>query len=176
VGARFGFSEADYSLRSTGREPLNSVADSLRDRYPVKLSWDYALSDVRFGAFAGRAFRINASQSLFAEAGAAALSRSMSGERVMERPLYRITSRNDSKTSGDGYRLETGLSYRLALPGRLIGKGMAFGLRVSPYYAAVSGMTDGSGTDLGADELGCTAAITFSLLGRNKAAIPRRMP
>ena len=176
VGARFGFSEGDYSLQSIGREPLNSVPDSLRDRYPVKLSWDYSVSDIRFGAFMGRAFRLNGFQSLFAEAGAAFLSRSMSGERVLERPLYQAISRNSSDIAADGYRLEAGLTYRLTLPGRFIGKGLAFGLRVSPYATLVSGMVDESGTDLSADELGCTAAITFNLLGRNARAIPRSMP
>ncbi len=176
VGTRFGFSEGEYSLQSIGREPLNSVPDSLRDRYPVELSWDYTLSDIRFGAFMGRAFRLNGFQSLFAEAGAASLLRSMGGERVVKRPLYHATSRNSSEVAGDGYRLEAGLSYRLALPGRFIGKGLAFGLRVSPYYTGIRGMVDESGTDLGADELGCTAAITFNLLGRNARAVPRRMP
>ena len=166
LGIRFGFTEADYALETTGREPLNSLPDSARDGYPVRLPWKYGISDFRIGGFLARTFQVTRGRSLFAEAGVAAVTRTLESDRTLVRPLYETTTRTSAEYSGDGVRLEAGLGYRATLPGRLIGKGLVLGIRVSPYYLGMRGLRDDHGTDLGAHELGCAAAVTLALSGR----------
>ncbi|MDB5102970.1 MAG: ActD-like protein [Fibrobacteres bacterium] len=167
AGARLGFSGLEYSREASGTEPLNSLSPAERARYPVRLSTVWGFNDTRYGIFLGRGFQAGRFQGFFAEAGAFSLKRSADGKRILTRTLYETTGRTSMQASGEGYRLEAGVGYRLILPGRLIGRGFAFGLRLSPYYSEVSGMRDDdAGVDLASRESGCAAVLTFNMLGR----------
>jgi hypothetical protein len=179
LGARFGFAGAEYAAEATGREPLNSLPDSARDRYPVHLSRSYLLRDSRAGLFLGRSVQVTPSGAFSLEACLSRLDRSASVERTLSRPLYETARSGSDRYDAAGYRLEAGLGYRMRVGG-LFGKGVALGLRISPYLARVSGLRDADGIGLGANEKGCSAAITLGLLGRGipdfPGAHPRRLP
>jgi hypothetical protein len=175
LGARLGFASAEYSAEAVGREPLNSLPDSARSRYPVRLSRSYLLTDSRIGLFLGRSFQVTPTKSFSLEACLSRLDRGVSAERALSRPLYETSQTRSDHFDGAGYRLEAGLGYRMRLGG-LFGKGFALGLRVSPYLARVSGLRDADGIELGADEKGCSAALTLGLLGRGTPDLPGPRP
>jgi hypothetical protein len=175
LGARFGFANADYAAEAVGREPLNSLPDSARSRYPVHLSRSYLITDSRIGLFLGRSFQVTPSKSFSLEACLSRLDRGVSAERTLSRPLYGTSQSASDRYDAAGYRLEAGLGYRMRVGG-LFGKGIALGLRVSPYLARVGGLRDTDGIELGADEKGCSAALTIGLLGRGAPDFPGPLP
>ncbi len=176
IDLRFAFSALDYSLSSVGREPLNSLPDSARFRYPVNLSRSYSLSDSRVGAYLARNFWVTQAQGLSLEMGASLVSRDMRGERTLARPLYESVQSSTVDFTGEGVRVEAGLAYRVRVPQRWLGKGLALGFRLSPYFMRVADIYDAEGEDFSASEKGCTAVLSLGLLGRSQAAAPSRSP
>lgn len=167
AGLRVGYSESEYMLHTTGKEPLGGVSEAERDRFPVNLDWTYGFSDARAGALLGRGFELGRRHSLNAEAGLAFQERTGSGERTLYRALYRSTTRHSSSTDGAGYRLEGGLGWRYAFAGSVFGKPIAVGARLMPYYTNIRGFSDASaGLGLNADEMGCSLIFSVGILGR----------
>ena len=179
-GLRAGFGSSVYKLSATGREPLASLSDAERAKYPVNLEWEYTFTDARFGTFLGRGLPLSHGHELFADLGIALLARSADGERSLRRTLYQQTTRANSSASGEGTRLEGGLGYRYALPFLTLGKPLAIGLRIAPYYTNIRGFHDDAGDiNLNADEYGCATLLTIGILGRTafpRKTHPGRMP
>ncbi|MDB5048598.1 MAG: peptidase [Fibrobacteres bacterium] len=176
LGARFAFSDAEYTLEAVGREPLNTLPDSSRALYPVRLSSTYAITDARYGVFLGRTFQVTRAQGFFAEAAVSHVTRSVQGDRSLDRPLYKTSKHTVSEFSGDGVRLDAGLGYRMLMPRSLFGKGLTLGVRVSPYLTRVGGLRDDEGNALSAEEAGCSVALTINLMGRSAGASPAPSP
>lgn len=162
IGARLGYARAVYGRTAKGTEPLASLSEAVPG-FPVGLEWEWKAADARLGPWVARNFQITRRQGLTSEAGAYAVRRSVAGRRSLDRPLYATRDEYAVESDGMGFRLEAGLEYRILLPGIVGGRKMNAGLRLSPYYQSLSGVSDGVGPNLGGMEYGCAAAITFSL-------------
>jgi hypothetical protein len=163
VGARLGYANAAYERKAVGAEPLASLTEADRARYPVEMDWKWNVSDTRLGAWAGRNFQVTPRQGIFVEAGASAVWRTAAGRRTLDRPLYATVDKYASELSGQGYRLEAGLGYRVLLPGSVGARRMNAGLRLMPYYTFVSAVRKADSPNLAAMEYGCAAVAVFSL-------------
>lgn len=172
AGLRFGNGESEYSLATTGREPLGGVSEAERDKYPVTLAWKYSFSDTRAGALLGRVFTLGHKQSLSGEAGLALLGRTSSGDRTLNRSLYRTATTHSTFADGSGYRVEGGLGWTLSLSPGVFGKPIGLGARLTPYYTHIRGFSDPqAGFNLNSDEMGCAILFSVGMLGRSTPSI-----
>jgi hypothetical protein len=167
AGIRVGLSTTAYAKRARGSEPLYSVADSLRDRYPVKLSWDYRFIDLETGGYLARTFAIGPAQSVSVDGGAALILRTIVGDHTIERSLYESTTSENLYSDASGFRVELGATWRKALGGQPGRRALVAGLRLAPYLSVVEDDATGkNGVRLDSRELGVAASLSLTLRGR----------
>jgi hypothetical protein len=170
-GLRLAAARADWSRRAEGREPLPSLPDTARAAYPVLLRWNHAFSDLRYGAFAGRAFRLGASHALGLELAGTLVHRTGESERTLERTLYETESTHSRTFEGKGWRAEGGLAWWYQ-PDAAGAGSLAVGLKLSPYYQSVDERGSREpGRDLRSRETGASLSLTLSL---GRGPVPAR--
>jgi hypothetical protein len=174
LGLRLAASRADWSRRGEGREPLPSLPDSARAAFPVLLRSSHAFSDLRYGAFAGRAFRLGGRHTLGLDVAGSLIHRAGESERTVERTLYETRKTLTRTTQGKGWRAEAGLAWWFhPEAGGTGGAGsLSVGLKLSPYYQSVDERgAEEPGRAQRSRETGASLSLTLSL---GRGPVPAR--
>jgi hypothetical protein len=172
MGLQLGFSRMHSNWKESSTEPLHSVPDSLRGKYPIFLNWSYSFFDSHFGGSLARNIKVTQKQSLRLDGTVYFLYRQIASSQSVERPLFVSKTSSQEHFTGSGYRLEAGATWM-----RVLGFGedrsnsgkraWLVGIRVAPYLTKVDDDTrSDEPLTLDSRELGISATLSMTLQGR----------